>query len=64
MKCPECGKPTDVIDTRSRGDGGVRRRRRCFNQHKFTTIELPVQRTKRQLADLLTQAAKQIRSEK
>lgn len=38
MKCPECRKPADVIETR---DKGVYTRRRyvCFNEHRFSTME-------------------------
>lgn len=39
MRCPECGKPSDVIDSRIRKDGKVTRRRRCFNDHRFSTLE-------------------------
>ena len=35
MKCPLCGAPTDVLETR-----GVVRRRECFNGHRFTTDEV------------------------
>lgn len=37
MRCPICGAPTEVKETR-----GVRRRRLCFNEHAFTTEEVPV----------------------
>jgi len=42
MKCPYCGKNTDkVVDTRSRNDGKViRRRRLCLSCHRrFITVE-------------------------
>src|SRR4030042_813716 len=42
MKCPYCGKNTDkVVDTRSRNDGKViRRRRLCFScNRRFITVE-------------------------
>ena len=38
MKCPTCGAPTEVKETRIRRDH-VFRRRICFNEHKFTTEE-------------------------
>ena len=39
MKCPVCGSPLNqVVETRVR-DTYVYRRRRCFNQHPFTTHE-------------------------
>ncbi len=38
MKCPTCGKGSDVIDSRQTL-AGVRRRRECLNEHRFTTIE-------------------------
>jgi len=40
MNCPDCGKPSDVIDTRPTPWGSLRRRRRCFNDHVFTTTEI------------------------
>lgn len=39
MNCPQCGKATDVIDSRARG-ATVKRRRRCPNDHRFTTTEI------------------------
>ena len=39
MKCPTCGKGTDVIDSRIRGPV-VRRRRQCLNEHRFATTEI------------------------
>lgn len=39
MNCPDCGKGSDVIDTRAILDGRVKRRRRCLNEHRFTTYE-------------------------
>ena len=41
MKCPLCGAPTEVIDTRLKGNKYVRKRE-CFNEHRFKTIESPV----------------------
>jgi transcriptional regulator NrdR family protein len=35
MKCPVCGTWTVVKETR-----GIRRRRECANEHKFTTEEV------------------------
>lgn len=44
MKCPECGKPAEVLETRrSKKHGGMRRRYECFNGHRFTTMETVVQ---------------------
>ncbi len=44
MNCPTCNKGTEVIDSRLIPNG-VRRRRQCLNDHRFTTIEqLPVSR--------------------
>lgn len=37
MRCPECGAHTDVLETRD-----TRRRRQCFNGHRFTTEETAV----------------------
>lgn len=41
MKCPQCGKASDVIDSRITATG-VRRRRLCLNEHRFTTREVDV----------------------
>lgn len=41
MRCPFCGAVTDVVESRYT-DGVTRRRRLCFNEHKFTTLEKPV----------------------
>jgi hypothetical protein len=39
MRCPQCGAMTDVKDTRTK-DNVVRRKRVCFNEHIFTTLEM------------------------
>jgi transcriptional regulator NrdR family protein len=41
MPCPVCGGGTNVWDSRIRDKDGVviRRRRRCVQDHRFTTIE-------------------------
>ena len=40
MRCPECGARAEVLDSRPRPDGGVRRRRRCTScERRFTTFE-------------------------
>ncbi len=42
MRCPDCGERAEVLDSRPRPDGGVRRRRRCTScGERFTTIERP-----------------------
>ena len=42
MRCPDCGERAEVLDSRPRPDGGVRRRRRCTScGDRFTTIERP-----------------------
>lgn len=38
MSCPECGKWTRVLQTRSHEDY-VQRRYECGNMHRFSTIE-------------------------
>jgi len=38
MNCPECGKDTMVVDSRSTDDS-VRRRRECNEGHRFSTQE-------------------------
>ena len=38
MKCPLCKAPTDIKETR-KTDKGYVRRRECFNQHTFSTVE-------------------------
>lgn len=39
MKCPRCGAPTQVLETRD----GTLRRRECDNGHVFRTVETWVQ---------------------
>lgn len=39
MKCPTCGAWTEVLETRTRQDGTVRRRYKCANLHRFSTEE-------------------------
>ena len=40
MRCPECGARAEVLHSRPRPDGGVRRRRRCTGcERRFTTFE-------------------------
>lgn len=41
MKCPLCGAPTEVEDTRVK-DNIVIRKRMCFNYHVFKTQEVPI----------------------
>ncbi len=41
MKCPMCGAPTDVLETRSYMDVFTRRARQCFNGHRVNTYEVP-----------------------
>ena len=42
MRCPQCGGPTDVRDSRvSTAQDSVRRRRGCLDcEYRFTTYEL------------------------
>lgn len=40
MKCPICKAASSVLDTRG---AGLRRRRECYNGHRFTTLETVVQ---------------------
>lgn len=42
MKCPLCGAPSDVEETRARKGGIIVRRRHCFNDHMFRTEEKAV----------------------
>ena len=42
MKCPLCGAPSDVEDTRTNKDGIIVRRRQCYNDHIFRTEEKAV----------------------
>jgi hypothetical protein len=51
--CEVCGTPlTDVIETRP-GPGYVRRRRKCFNGHLFTTFEFSTPRAPDSMVTLL-----------
>jgi transcriptional regulator NrdR family protein len=40
VKCPRCGADSDVLETRTQ-TATVVRRRRCFNEHRFVTHEVP-----------------------
>ena len=40
MRCPDCGSRAEVVDSRPRPDGAVRRRRQCTGcERRFTTVE-------------------------
>jgi transcriptional regulator NrdR family protein len=39
IKCPDCGKPARVTDSRD-AEYGRRRRMTCPNGHRYTTIEM------------------------
>jgi transcriptional regulator NrdR family protein len=39
MKCPQCGKWTEVLESVLRRDGSRRRRYQCANLHRFNTEE-------------------------
>jgi len=39
MKCPICGAPSEVKETRPLKTGELRRRRQCYNLHIFNTRE-------------------------
>lgn len=41
MRCPRCGASTRTLETRSLADGLINKRRReCFNTHRFWTFEV------------------------
>lgn len=40
MKCPICKAESSILETRG---AGMRRRRECYNGHRFTTVETVVQ---------------------
>lgn len=42
MRCPQCGSTTQVYDSRPTVDGSVHRRRRCENEHRFSTREVMI----------------------
>lgn len=44
LPCPQCGFPTEVLETRymTKPEGAVRRRRKCKQGHRITTIEVVV----------------------
>lgn len=40
VTCDKCGDKTQVLDTRSRADGTVKRRRECQScKERFSTVE-------------------------
>lgn len=41
MKCPYCDAATDILTTRQ-VQNYVRRRRACYNGHRFTTKEFAI----------------------
>lgn len=47
-RCMKCGTDTEVMDTRTRVDGIIRRRRRCPScSGMSTTLEVPVSHDER-----------------
>lgn len=40
MKCPRCGADSQVKETRPAPHLTTRRRRECFNGHRFVTVEV------------------------
>lgn len=44
--CPKCGERTEVIDARVY-DKYMRRRRKCECGHRFSTIEVPIDKETR-----------------
>lgn len=55
LKQCSCGAPMEVIDSRVRKDGGIRRRRECSNcGDRFTTIEVPQVQYKRMQRKVLS----------
>jgi transcriptional regulator NrdR family protein len=42
MNCPDCNRPTSVINSRTSPSGFVRRRRECVRcKLRYTTLEMP-----------------------
>ena len=46
MRCPLCEAPTEIKDTRLTKKGYIRRRE-CFNEHTFRTVEAPLTEPKK-----------------
>lgn len=40
MKCRDCGADSKVLETRAYLTVFLTRRRECFNEHRFTTVEV------------------------
>lgn len=57
MKCPICNSWTDTIDTRKKPEGVVRRRK-CGNEHTFSTIEIVYRRKEMQVDKNISLPAK------
>ncbi len=55
--CPECSGSTTVIETRL-SNSRLRRRRKCSNNHRFSTIEIPHEATQK-IDELITWLSKQ-----
>lgn len=59
MKCPKCGAPSNVIETRASANLTTSRRRKCFNDHTFKTVEIhaPVWGSAKQRAAVFARTA-------
>jgi hypothetical protein len=62
VKCPRCGADSEVLATRQDERAfTVRRRRQCFNEHRFYTLEvLPPATSQKTLADAARGAIERI----
>jgi transcriptional regulator NrdR family protein len=49
MKCPECNEKAIILETRTRQNNVIRRRYKCAQDHKFTTLEALVDDTETQI---------------
>ena len=46
--CPKCGGDSGVLESRRRADGHIWRRRQCKScEHRWPTIEIPLERLRR-----------------
>jgi transcriptional regulator NrdR family protein len=58
MRCPLCAVPTEVKETRVRDDNSIFRRRVCFNEHVFQTVETAVSRPIQRRKNAASQVSK------
>ena len=62
MKCPICGAPSDVLETRPYKQLFVRRSRECFNLHRFPTYEVAPEAVKQDVLKAIVNRVKEFKT--